>query len=252
MSEITQTISPLSTPPSRSDPENFDDRADQFLSELPDLQSEINTWAGQCNDVADEVSANALTASTAIAAANFAGQWSDLTGALSVPASVYHSEGYWMLLEDLADVTSSQPGLGSEWVGISIHSFFETVEGNGHVIKNVRWQDTAEVAQDIGDISGATAINISLGGMIAATVAGDVTLTLTNWPEAGSFGEAVLELTNGGSHEITWPTINWILQDGMTTTVATEAGFMLQEAGVDFVYLWTRDGGTTIYGRVVR
>jgi microcystin-dependent protein len=58
MSSITQTISELSTPPSRTDPTNFDNRADQFLSELPDLVSEINAWAGEVNAVIVQVSAD--------------------------------------------------------------------------------------------------------------------------------------------------------------------------------------------------
>lgn len=252
MTTITQVISELSTPPAQSDPTNFDDRADQFLSELPDMQTEVNTWAGQANDVAAEVNAYAQTASTATAAANFKGSWSALTGALSVPASVYYNDGYWMLLSDLADVTTSTPGTGAEWVGISTTSFSGTVEGNGNTIKNVRWMNTAEKVQTVGDITGTAAVNVALGGVATATLTADTTLSFTGWPESGSFGEMVLELTNGGAFTITWPTIKWVLQDGMTTTDADEAGWQLQESGVDFVYLWTRDGGTTVYGRVVR
>jgi hypothetical protein len=157
-----------------------------------------------------------------------------------------------MLLSDLADVTTSEPGIGAAWAGISIHSFFQTVEGNGQTIQNVRWKNTAEIVQSLGSISGSQTVVVSLGGCATATITGMTALSFSNWPESGALGEMVLELTNGGSFTVTWPTIHWILQDGQTTTVATEAGFELQESGVDFVYLWTRDGGTTIYGRVVR
>lgn len=47
--------------------------------------------------------------------ANLVGAWSDLTGALSKPAAVSHSGGYWVLLNDLADVTASEPGVSADW-----------------------------------------------------------------------------------------------------------------------------------------
>lgn len=66
---ITQTITDLPTPPSRSDPANFVSRADTFLASLDDLASEINTWAGQANSTQTSVN-NAE--SSAIAAKNAA------------------------------------------------------------------------------------------------------------------------------------------------------------------------------------
>lgn len=51
------TVPTLSTPPSRSDPANFNTRADTFLSELP-------PWGAAVNVVAGEVNTNATTATT--------------------------------------------------------------------------------------------------------------------------------------------------------------------------------------------
>lgn len=252
MSSITQTLSQLSDPPSRSDPSTFDDRADQFLSELPELQAEINTWTSQANVVGSEMSDYVQAAATSVAAANFAGSWSDLSGSLAVPSSVYHDGGYWMLLSDVADVTSSEPGVGIGWAAISTHTFTQTVEGQGQKIRNIRWQGTAEVVQDIGDVNGSAVINPMSGGVAAITVTGDVAISVTGWPESGVFGELLIEMTNGGLYTVTWPTVHWIMQDGATTTDPETAGWTLRAAGVDFVYLWTRDGGATIYGKVVR
>ena len=70
---ISQNITPLSTPPSRSDPTNFDSRADAFLAELPTLATQINTWAGQANSTAATVT-NDKTATQASAAAAAASQ----------------------------------------------------------------------------------------------------------------------------------------------------------------------------------
>ena len=54
------------------------------------------------------------------AAFNFVGLWADQTGALAVPASVYHLGKQWQLLSDLADVTLSVPGTDPEWLDISL------------------------------------------------------------------------------------------------------------------------------------
>ena len=64
---ITQTITVLSTPPSRADPENFDTRADAFLGALPTMQTQMNTWAGQANQTALDIGivSEGLTSTTA-------------------------------------------------------------------------------------------------------------------------------------------------------------------------------------------
>lgn len=85
---------------------------------------------------------------------------------------------------------------------------------------------------------------------------GAQTLSITAWPAAGLLGEILIEGINLGAATITWPTINWVKPDGTTTTTfstyATAAGVTLASSGRDWVYLWTRDGGTTIYGKVIR
>lgn len=85
-----------------------------------------------------------------------------------------------------------------------------------------------------------------------APATGAQTLSITNWPPSGELGELLIEGVNLGAATITWPTINWIKSDGTTTTTFGSNGVTLQSAGTDWVYLWTRDAGTTIYGKVVR
>ena len=81
---------------------------------------------------------------------------------------------------------------------------------------------------------------------------GTVSLTVTNWPASGVLGELLIEGINLGAATITWPTINWIKSDGTTTTTFASNGVTLQSSGTDWVFLWTGDGGTTVYGKIVR
>lgn len=52
----------------------------------------------------------------ALAASNFKGNWSGLTGALAKPACVKHSGRFWLLMNDLANVAASEPSGGNpDW-----------------------------------------------------------------------------------------------------------------------------------------
>lgn len=123
-------ITALPTPPSRQDPANFSDRADAFLGALPTFTTEANTLATDVNAKQVTASAAAITAVSAASAAalseanaastaNFKGIWSSLTGALNKPASVSHNGTIWALLNNLANVALSQPGVTTDWVYVS-------------------------------------------------------------------------------------------------------------------------------------
>lgn len=75
------------------------------------------------NVTATQVTADALTATNAAAAAsssaNFKGRWVDLVGALSIPASVERSNRIYNLLENLADVTLEDPLTSDKWLDTS-------------------------------------------------------------------------------------------------------------------------------------
>jgi hypothetical protein len=63
---------------------------------------------------ASKAAAQASEANVA-ALANFKGTWASLAGALAKPASVLHNGTFWALLNNLADVTTSQPGVSADW-----------------------------------------------------------------------------------------------------------------------------------------
>lgn len=81
---------------------------------------------------------------------------------------------------------------------------------------------------------------------------GSATLSISNWPPSGNLGELLIEGVNLGGATITWPTVNWVLADGSTSTDFIDTEVELQASGTDWVLLWTRDAGTTVYGKVLR
>lgn len=57
-------------------------------------------------------------AELAVTIANYKGLWSGLSGALAKPASVSYGGNFWALNTNLADVTTSTPGVDSAWTPI--------------------------------------------------------------------------------------------------------------------------------------
>ena len=120
-------ITGLPTAPNRSQGEaSYSATADAWAGDLDRWTNDLNTFGTEANAVGAQATADALTASnaqtsatasaiTAAAVANFAGEWSTLTGALNVPASVLHDGIYWNLLTNLANVTTSEPGVTGDW-----------------------------------------------------------------------------------------------------------------------------------------
>lgn len=97
----------------------------------------------------------------------------------------------------------------------------------------------------------------SAGSYQTSTATGNHTIAFSNWPATGKEGVLQVVLTNGGAYTITWPTINWIKPDGTTTTsISTYLSSLtgrtaLQTSGVDQFLFWTRDAGTTVYGKII-
>lgn len=116
-------VSAMPTPPSRSDTLNFPARADAWITQFTGVTvAEISALEANVN--AKEASAtaaatNALSsAATAQAAAAYKGEWSALTGALNMPASVSYGGFFYALNANLANVTTAVPGVASQWTQI--------------------------------------------------------------------------------------------------------------------------------------
>ena len=84
---------------------------------------EAATSATSAASAATSASTSATTATAqadaARSIANFAGVWGTLTGALSKPATVFHAGLFYALVNNLANVAASEPGLTADWVASS-------------------------------------------------------------------------------------------------------------------------------------
>lgn len=83
---------------------------DGYFSQFQAIESNIQSLESSAQQAA----------STAQSAANFKGEWSSLSGSLSKPASVANGGKLWLLLNDLADVTLSEPTpSNSDWIQVT-------------------------------------------------------------------------------------------------------------------------------------
>lgn len=123
-------ITPLPTPPSREDPNNFAERADALLAALVTFVTECNATAATVDAQSTSATASAATATSkagdaaaardiAMAAVAYKGAWSSLSGALAIPASAYHSGNIYMLTESVANVALETPGVSSKWLNVT-------------------------------------------------------------------------------------------------------------------------------------
>ena len=87
--------------------------------QVQQAQQQVSLAADQVDLAAGQVVAAQQAAQQAQASANFKGAWSALTGAISVPATVYHAGAYWNLLKNLANVAASQPGQTQDWANLN-------------------------------------------------------------------------------------------------------------------------------------
>lgn len=130
--------------------------------------------------------------------------------------------------------------------------------GSDGIVTRQMLKDCGYTFLDKGN-SGTTTqtLDYTAGSHQKITATGNHTISLSNFPPSGNLGELLLELVNGGAYTITLPTVNWIKPDGTTTTTwstylaANTGRTALQTSGTDFIFIWSRDGGSTYYGRLV-
>lgn len=96
-----------------------------------------------------------------------------------------------------------------------------------------------EAVNAIGVVSGAQALDFSLGSYVAMTISAATTLSVTNIPDNTHVYAITLEITNGGSN-VTWPSgITWL---------GTGSAPTLKTSGINMITLITRNGGSSWLG----
>ena len=108
-------------------------------------------------------------------------------------------------------------------------------DANGYAA-GMKLLHTADVINPLGNVTGATTVNLALGNVVTATVTGPVTWTFSGAAASGLLDGFLLILTNGGSATQTWPT---------DKTPGGAGAPVLTVSGIDQLVFNTPDGGTT-------
>lgn len=179
-------ITPLPTPPSRTNPSTFSSLADAFLGALPTFATEANALETNVN--AKEVLAVAAAANAAasedvaMAAANYKGAWSAQSGAANVPYSVSHLNKYWMLVSNLANVAAKTPGTDAEW------ALIDMTGGNPSFLTDLIRPSKSGGLRDLHRGGWNLPLNQQWGGHLMPLPDGswgDTALACVNWSTAG-------------------------------------------------------------------
>lgn len=124
--------------PSRARPLDFPEEADSFLGHFPTGQTDQQNVVDWTNQTAQQVYDNALESAASASdsessaqnsadsatisqnAGNILGEWSGLTGSVSLGEIVLHVDGRWQATTAIADITASEPSLSNaDWVLIN-------------------------------------------------------------------------------------------------------------------------------------
>lgn len=109
-------------------------------------------------------------------------------------------------------------------------------------LDNADLRGYSELQNALGNVSGATTIDLSLGTVITATVTAATTFSVTNIPSSTQYVSFTLVLTNGGRFTTTWMSgTKW-----QNSTAPT-----LSVIGTDVLTFFTTDNGTSWRGSVV-
>ena len=112
-----------------------------------------------------------------------------------------------------------------------------------------RYHSERNPITDKGSVgSGTVTFNYANSKRQKLTVTGNLTIALSGGV-AGEFQEMFVQIVNGGSATITWPTTTWMVGDGTSSATFSSMGVTLQSSGSNWVYFWT--DGTTNFGKAI-
>ena len=117
--------------------------------------------------------------------------------------------------------------------------------------------DCGSTVKDKGNISGATVtFDYPDGSDQKYTATGStVTWGFSNWPPTGNLGVIRVHATDIGAYTHSITGINWVKPDRTFTTTfsayLTAIGLALPATGLVVAEVWSRDAGSTLYGKLV-
>jgi|GEM_PF-1632370 hypothetical protein len=249
--QIAQTISDPGTAPARTDPDNFDARADAFLAVLSSwgtvTTGELIVWTSQVNALSTAVNGYSNTASAASLAAIAAVDATEWSNAVTYDAgdTVWGTDFLSYRSAQGSNTNHNPVGDGGTWwVLITGYVAGTAIAMADAVLSRAKLIDISETLNPLGDLGGGSDdIDLEDGNVVSATVStAEETLTFSNPPASGSNGSFTLFLTNGGSQTVNWPaSVDWPSATAPTLTAA----------GVDVLVFTTNDAGTTWLGFLV-
>ena len=142
----------------------------------------------------------------------------------------------------LTNVTGLPPaGVVGTAAILGANTFTGTQNLADNTLQRANLLDYAEITNAIGNATGATTIDLTLGNSVTATTTGATTWTFSNPTASDELCSFSLKLVNGGSAAQTWPaSVDWPSATAPTLTAS----------GTDVLVFITCDGGTTWYGFV--
>ncbi len=141
--------------------------------------------------------------------------------------------------QDLADLRDAgalaTPDIGVLVASIGANTFTGAQNLADQLLTRPVIKDYGETVNALGNVTGTMTINLENGNYVTATLTGSVTvLAINNWPATGTLGSLTLELAPAGN-TVVWTGVTWV---GDEPTLGST---------VDFVVLWSRTAGATIY-----
>jgi hypothetical protein len=123
--------------------------------------------------------------------------------------------------------------------GLTTIEFNADLDMEGNVIRDADFIDY-QVSTQAVTATASTTLNWALGSYVRLALGTNITtLAFSNLPASNKFAGFRLQITSSGTRTITWPaSVKW----------PSDVPPNLTSGGVDFVDLWTVDGGTTWYG----
>jgi len=238
---------PLETPPSAiAEPSlplpSLADRASYGVRRREWLRWENEELTPGLLAFALNVYANALhaaqMATQAASTAGFLGEWGDQTGGATKPASVLHENVFYVLLQDVADITDHTPGVSIVWGSFEDSAnaentdFDDTTAALG--VSQVQAAIEALVVRLAARVSRTSATGSAVMP-VGTTAQRDLSPSLgyKRWNTSLNDGRGAWETWNG----TTWEQEGWVYAGTVATTSGTDIDFNSIPAWVNEVEL---------------